>query len=69
VLAKEGVTANAIAPALIATDMIPSGARPDLIPQGRFGMVEEVAEAAVMLVRSGYVTGQTINVDGGVYMT
>jgi 3-oxoacyl-[acyl-carrier protein] reductase len=69
VLAKEGVTANAIAPALIATDMIPSGARPDLIPQGRFGTVEEVAEAAVMLVRSGYVTGQTINVDGGVYMT
>ncbi len=69
VLAKEGVTANAIAPALIATEMIPSGARPDLIPQGRFGTVEEVAEAAVMLVRSGYVTGQTINVDGGVYMT
>ncbi len=69
VLAKEGVTANAIAPALIATDMIPPGARPDLIPQGRFGTVEEVAEAAAMLVRSGYVTGQTINVDGGVYMT
>ena len=69
VLAKEGVTANAIAPALIATDMIPPGARPDLIPQGRFGTVEEVAEAAAMLARNGYVTGQTINVDGGVYMT
>ena len=69
VLAKEGVTANAIAPALVATDMIPPGARPDLIPQGRFGTVAEVAEAAVMLVRNAYVTGQTINVDGGVYMT
>jgi 3-oxoacyl-[acyl-carrier protein] reductase len=49
--------------------MIPPGARPDLIPQGRFGTVEEVAEAAAMLARNGYVTGQTINVDGGVYMT
>jgi 3-oxoacyl-[acyl-carrier protein] reductase len=69
VLAKEGVTANAIAPALVATDMVPASARPDLIPQGRFGTVGEVAEAAVMLVRNGYITGQTINVDGGVYMT
>jgi 3-oxoacyl-[acyl-carrier protein] reductase len=49
--------------------MIPPGARPDLIPQGRFGTVAEVAEAAVMLVRNAYVTGQTINVDGGLYMT
>ena len=69
VLAKEGITANAIAPALVATDMIPAGLRPDLIPQGRFGTPDEVAEAVVMLVRNAYVTGQTINVDGGVYMT
>ena len=69
VLAKEGITANAVAPALVATDMIPPGLRPDLIPQGRFGTPDEVAEAVVMLVRNAYVTGQTINVDGGVYMT
>jgi 3-oxoacyl-[acyl-carrier protein] reductase len=70
-LAKEGITANAIAPALIATEMIASNprARPDLIPAGRFGTVEEVAEVAVMLATNGYVTGQTINVNGGWYMS
>ncbi|MEA2625723.1 MAG: 3-oxoacyl-[acyl-carrier protein] reductase [Candidatus Binatota bacterium] len=70
-LAKHGVTANAIAPALIVTDMIAGQAnvRPDLIPLGRFGEVDEVAEIAVGLARNGYVTGQTVNVDGGVYMT
>ena len=44
-------------------------ARPDLIPVGRFGKVEEVAEIAVTLLRNGYVTGQTINVNGGWYMS
>ena len=43
--------------------------RPDLDPVGRFGAVDEVAEAAVMLARDGYVTGQTINVNGGWYMS
>ena len=66
-LAKEGITVNAIAPALINTEMVTSNpkARPELIPIGRFGTVEEVAEVAVMLARNGYITGQTINVDGG----
>jgi 3-oxoacyl-[acyl-carrier protein] reductase len=70
-LAKEGITVNAIAPALIATEMVTSNPRanPDLIPIGRFGTVEEVAEAAVMLVNNGYITGQTINVNGGWYMS
>jgi 3-oxoacyl-[acyl-carrier protein] reductase len=69
--AKEGITANAIAPALIETEMVSGqkGARPDLIPLGRFGHVDEVAEIARMLVRDAYVTGQTINADGGLYMT
>jgi 3-oxoacyl-[acyl-carrier protein] reductase len=69
--AKEGITANAIAPALIATDMIRDNpnVRPDLIPVGRFGAVDEVAEVAVMLARNGYMTGQTINVNGGWYMS
>ena len=40
-----------------------------LIPVGRFGHADEVAEAAVMLARNGYITGQTINVNGGWYMT
>jgi 3-oxoacyl-[acyl-carrier protein] reductase len=70
-LAQEGVTVNAIAPALIVTDMLTSNpkARPERIPVGRFGAVEEVAEVAVMLARNGYITGQTINVNGGWYMS
>jgi 3-oxoacyl-[acyl-carrier protein] reductase len=70
-LAKEGITANAIAPALIETEMITSNpkARPDLIPVGRFGMIEEVADVVVMLARNSYITGQTISVNGGWYMT
>ncbi len=69
-LAREGITANAIAPGPIATEM--AGAltalTPASLPVGRFGTVEEVAEVAVMLARNGYVTGQTINVNGGRYL-
>jgi 3-oxoacyl-[acyl-carrier protein] reductase len=70
-LAKEGITVNAIAPALIATEMVTGNpkARPDLIPVGRFGTVEEVAEVVVMLASNPYITGQTINVNGGWYMS
>jgi 3-oxoacyl-[acyl-carrier protein] reductase len=69
--AKEGITANAIAPALVETEMVTGreGANPSLIPIGRFGHVDEVAAIAVMLVRDAYVNGQTINADGGLYMT
>jgi 3-oxoacyl-[acyl-carrier protein] reductase len=70
-LAKEGITANAIAPALIETAMIANNpkAKPDLIPVGRFGAADEVAAVAVMLARNGYITGQTFNVNGGWYMS
>jgi 3-oxoacyl-[acyl-carrier protein] reductase len=70
-LAPEGITVNAIAPALVETEMVTSNphARPDLIPVGRFGRVEETAAAAVMLAGNGYITGQTINVNGGWYMS
>jgi len=70
-LAKEGITANAIAPALIETEMVTANpnARPDLIPVGRFGLPDEVADAAVILARNGYITGQTINVNGGWFMS
>ncbi|HZR47873.1 MAG TPA: SDR family NAD(P)-dependent oxidoreductase, partial [Candidatus Manganitrophaceae bacterium] len=65
--AAEGITVNAIAPALIETDMIKGGGRfrPDRLPVGRFGTPGEVAEVAVMLARNGFITGQTINVNGG----
>lgn len=70
-LAKEGITVNAVAPALVATEMVTSNprARADLIPVGRFGSPEEVAGAVVMLTLNGYITGQTINVNGGWYMS
>jgi 3-oxoacyl-[acyl-carrier protein] reductase len=70
-LAGEGVTANAIAPALIDTDMVRNNlnARPDRIPVGRFGTSEEVADVAVMLAKNAYITGQTIHVNGGWFMT
>jgi 3-oxoacyl-[acyl-carrier protein] reductase len=68
-LAKEGVTVNAIAPALIGTEMVAGNPhiKPDMIPVGRFGRVEECADVAVMLARNAYVTGQTISVNGGMY--
>lgn len=70
-LVKEGITANAIAPALIETEMVTgnTAATSDWIPMGRFGKVEEVAAVAVLLVRDGFITGQTINVNGGRYMS
>ena len=68
-LAKEGVTVNAISPALIGTEMVASNphVKPDMIPVGRFGRVEECADVAVLLARNGYITGQTIAVNGGMY--
>ncbi len=70
-LAREGVTANVIAPALIDTEMVRNNpkARPDLIPLGRFGTPEEVAEVVVSIASNGYITGQTINVNGGWFMS
>ena len=70
-LAKEGITVNAIAPALIETDMIASlpALTPDRLPVGSFGSVEEVARIAILLAQSSFITGQTINPNGGVYFT
>ncbi len=70
-LAKEGITVNAIAPALIETEMTRDNprAQPNLIPVGRLGHVDEVADVVVLLAQNGYITGQTINVNGGWYMS
>jgi len=70
-LIKDGVTVNTIAPALIETEMIADNPniRPEMIPIGRFGTGEEVAGVAVMLARNAYITGQTMNVNGGLYMS
>lgn len=68
---KEGITVNAIAPALIETDMVNNNpnATPAMIPMGHFGKVADVASVAVMLALNEYITGQTISVNGGWYMT
>jgi len=70
-LARAGITANVVAPAMIDTEMIRSNdrARPENNPLGRFGRVEEVAAAVVMLAGNGFITGQTVNVNGGIYMS
>jgi 3-oxoacyl-[acyl-carrier protein] reductase len=44
-------------------------ASPERIPIGRFGTLEEAGETALFLVRNGFVTGQTINLNGGLYMS
>lgn len=70
-LAKEGITANAIAPALIETEMVTSNpnASTERLPVGFFGAPEEIGRVAVMLAESEFTTGQTISVNGGWYMT
>lgn len=69
--AKEGITVNAIAPGPVSTEMA-AGLKlltPDVIPVHRFGTVDEIAMVAVMLACNGYITGQTINVNGGRYFS
>jgi 3-oxoacyl-[acyl-carrier protein] reductase len=71
VLMKHGITVNAIAPALIATDIFPDASNLEVqaLPLSRVGQPRDVAEVAAMLVRNPYITGQTLRVDAGRYMT
>ncbi len=68
---RDGITVNAIAPALIQTDMVTSNpnVNPNLIPMRHFGSVDDIASVAVMLAMNDYMTGQTISVNGGWYMS
>jgi len=72
-LAPAGVTANAIAPALIAdTAMIeglPAGQPAPSVPVGRLGLPNEVADLAVAVLSNGYLTGQVLVLDGGLHPT
>ena len=70
-LAPKGIRCNAIAPGFIRTDMTGSQENNPLlavIPLGRMGEADEVAEAAAYLAAAKYVTGETIRVDGGIAM-
>ncbi len=73
-LASRGITVNAVAPGFISTDMtadLKSEGILNLIPLNRYGQPEEVAGMIQFLAASpaaGYITGQVINVDGGMVM-
>ena len=74
-LARYGITVNAICPGFIETDMvadIPEEAQEKLlktVPLGRFGQPEEIARAVRYLVVDGdYITGQSLDINGGVYI-
>lgn len=68
-LASKGIRCNAIAPGFIATDMTEGQMENPLvkmIPLGRMGKPEDIAEAAAYLAASPYVTGEILRVDGGI---
>jgi 3-oxoacyl-[acyl-carrier protein] reductase len=69
-VAADGVTVNALAPALIEnTGMLPGdpGDLAKLIPVGRLGTPDEVADLAIAVLDNGYVTNHVIPVDGGMH--
>lgn len=69
-----GVTCNAIAPGFVETDMTDvltdeqKAKILENVPIKRAGQVEDIASAAVFLAESSYITGQVLNVDGGMVM-
>lgn len=73
-IAPRKLTCNAIAPGFIETDMtseLSDKIREEMtknIPLQHFGQVEDIANTAVFLAKSPYITGQVINVDGGLVM-
>jgi 3-oxoacyl-[acyl-carrier protein] reductase len=69
-VAQDGVTVNAIAPALIEdTGLLPGdpGALAQRIPVGRLGRPEEVADLAMAILTNGYLSNQVISLDGGMH--
>jgi 3-oxoacyl-[acyl-carrier protein] reductase len=75
-VASRNITVNTVAPGFIETDMtraLDEAQRAGYlsqIPVGRFGAAEEVAQAVAFLAsrEAGYITGQTLHVNGGLYM-
>lgn len=74
-IGARGITVNVIAPGVIATDMtdaLPETQRQALVaavPLARLGMPRDIAEAVLYLARAAYVTGETLHINGGMYMS
>ena len=68
-LVKEGITVNSVAPAVVKTDMMTDdlGVSTPHTPMERFGTVEETVDAVMLMVRNGYITGQTLLLNGGIH--
>ncbi len=75
-VASRSITINAVAPGFVATDMTAKLTEEQIqqmlsrVPLGRMGSAEDIAEAVAFLVsdKAGYITGETIHVNGGLYM-
>ena len=71
-VAKRNITVNAVAPGFIQTDMtaeLDEKELSKLIPMGRFGKAQEVAELVSFLAseKASYITGEVIHINGGIY--
>ena len=72
--AKSGITVNTICPGFIGTDMV--NAMPEevlnsiisKIPVNRLGLPSDIAKGVKFLIESAYITGQSLNINGGLYM-
>jgi len=76
-MGSRGITVNVVAPGFIDTDMtkaLPEAARTALlsqVPTARLGSPEDIAAAVLFLAskQAGYITGETLHVNGGLHMT
>jgi 3-oxoacyl-[acyl-carrier protein] reductase len=69
-LAPDGITVNAVAPALVeGTGMLPGdpGELAQRVPVGRLGRPAEMADVMLAMLENGYLTSQIVGVDGGIY--
>lgn len=66
---RSGVTVNTIAPGFVQTPMLPGDPQElaDVVPVGRVGQPEEVADLAMAVLGNGFINSQVVGIDGGIY--